>query len=567
MPVSSTNPRPDVEIATQADQVAEGGSATVSLLGETYGASPDGILERYLADGMAGLTSLEGSFVIVVDDRACGNTWVMTDHVGSRTAYIWELGERTLVTNTLAAGPRRELTIDPGGVCSYLANDGVRAGLTPYREVRSMPPGSIADLRSDGGPENYWRVPMAPQSGSIDELAPEMIHLMRRAVRKRLGAFNPGDVLLSLSGGVDSKGLLGLLTEEVGPDTIEAVTYFHGEQVGDMDLPEARLAAATAGVRHRPIAGYQGDFLGTLVDNAVRGDSVAHFCDDANVWRSLGAEAVDGRVVVAGDRQAHHLGLLPDDMPVDALLRLVSFGASGAVDWFLASLPGEAGRVMADEWEERFESVLDEYRVVGNWRDAVHAAYLEQRATPTLSLWRERFSRQAGAVVNPFLDRDLLEFVGHLPRRLNDVGGEFLHRIALERAFPALFERGSAHGGWNVPDWGTEVARHADGVRRLISAVDSPLEALVPKEITLALIDAVVSGGPKLSAATSGWRWAVRRAIKKSAALTDIVRDRKLRRRIAGPVKVGKPALLRRLLTLHLALADHAEVEGLLNEE
>lgn len=533
------------------------GSATIVLVGDLYDAL-DEVPARYASEGIDGLTSLEGSFLIFVADAQNHEAWVVTDHIGSRAAYLWEQDGTTVVTNTLAAGPRTGAALDPGGVCAYLANDGIRSGLTPWSTARAVSPGSVTALHSGGAERRYWRMQTRPEPGNIDDLAVEMHHLMLSSLERRLSGFDGEPISLSLSGGVDSKGLLGLLLDCVPAERISAHTYFHGEQLGDMDLPEAQRAARIAGVGHNSIPGYHGDFLATLIDNAVRGDGAAHFCDDADAWRQLAGESGGKGVVVAGDRQSHHLGRLPRDLPIPSLLRLVSLYPGSVIEWFLARIPDDASRAMITAWDDAYADLVAEYSKMGNWRIAAHPAYIEQRANPTLTLWRERFSSQAGSVISPFLDRNLLDFAGRLPLEFNDVEGDFLHRITLERAYPSIFTGKNAHGGWNVPDWGEEIRTNVDAVRALIVGIDSPLEALVPKAVTLDLLNAVASSDSPVRMARSGWKWQLRKLVKSSELLTRMARERKLQQRLREPMKVGEATLLRRLLTLHLALADHS---------
>ncbi|HSJ35607.1 MAG TPA: asparagine synthase-related protein [Acidimicrobiia bacterium] len=533
------------------------GSLSMAVVGDVYD-GVEAIPDLYRREGIEALTRLHGSFLLFVADEARGQAWVVNDHIGSRAAYIWENADTTLVTNSLADGPRSDSDLDPTGVCSYLANDGVRAGLTPWASARTLPAASVLGLHTSDAPAQYWRQPAMDGEGTIEDLAPQMLELMRAAVERRRTGSENLPVVLSLSGGVDSKGLLGLLLEQLPADRISAYTYYNGEQVGDMDLPEARRAALAAGISHHPIPGYRNDFLHTLVDNALRGEGVAHFCDDADVWRHLGG-TLSG-LVVAGDRQAHQMGHLPEDLPISSLLSLVSLFPTKVIDWFLAMLPSDGARAMVEGWEAVYGSLLAEYGSMDSWRIACHPAYIEQRANPTLTLWRERFSSQAGRVISPFLDRDLLDFVGRLPIALNDVEGNFLHRIALERAFPNLFAGENAHGGWNIPDWGEEMRSAAKPIRSLIEGVGSPLEALVPKEVTLRLLESVSSRESPVDVATTGWKWQLRKLVKSSELLTRLARERKLQQRLRGTMKVGEATMLRRLLTLHLALADHSSV-------
>lgn len=545
-----------VETRLPDSKVFEDESVRLTVLGDLYDTTGTDLLDDYARKGEAALAALQGSYLVVVEDRTTGTTLVSTDHMASRAGFVWELPDRILVTNRLEHGPRSSMEVDPGGVGSYLAADGTRDNLTPLAGVRAIRPGTMVRI-SDGKQEHekYWRIPVEPRESGLEELSGEMLEIMRRAVAKRLAPFDGMPIMLSLSGGADSKGLLGLLCEQVDRSRVQGLTYYHGEQVGDMDLPGARRAAEAMGVEHRIIDGYRGYFIDTLIDNALRGDGMAHFCDDADVWRALG-EGPEPRVVVAGDRQAHHFGVA--DVSVETILWVVSVAPPESIDWFLSGLP--QGDLMAESWGAGFRAIADQYAGTAPLFDAFHPAYLEQRSWPTLGLWRESFSSQAGPVINPFLDRDLMDFVGRLPRDLNDITGQFLHKIVLRDAFPQLFEFEAASGGWNIPDWGMEMVANSEAITRLVQRVDSPLESLVPKEATLKLLNELVEAGPSIRSATSGWRWQLRKVVKNSRALRSLVRRRGFQKRLASPPTVSRAGLLRRLLTLHLALANAEDV-------
>lgn len=554
------------EIAVEPGEssIAQRSEVRLLLLGRSYtfdGA--DGMLEAYLSGGCDSVISGDGSFLaLVIDDRS-NEIHVITDPVGTRAAYLWERRVGYTLTNRIADGPATGRGLDAAGICSYLVGDGTRAGLTPFAGVESLPGGTVATIANGRvQPRRYWRIqPSFADEGavSIDELEKQMLEHMRQAVARRLAVHRDLDIMISLSGGVDSKGLLGLLTEAIDPSRIEAFTYFHGEQVGDMDLPEATRVARIAGVRHRAVAGFSGDFLATLVDNALSGDSMAHFCDDADSWRALSPG--EERLVVAGDRQWHGLGSQPDALPTVAMLGFVSLFPVSAISWFLDRLPENNRRALADGWQSVFDARVAHYETFESWLMAVQPAYVHERVKPTLMLWRELFSQQVGPVVNPYLDRALLDFVAALPQACKDLESpNFLHRRTLTNAFPELFARGSSHGGWNMPNWGAEMRRHGEVLKQWIAKVDSPLEELIPKDVTLGLIEEVGKASPSLSTATDGWRWKVKRVVKTSKVLRNTVRRARLGQRVRRPQTVAPAAMLRRVLTLHLALADAEEV-------
>lgn len=548
-------------------QTAREGAYEVAVTGyvlDGTGTPAERVLAAFKAGGLEAVTRLDGSFGAVVADQSVGQAWAMTDVVSSRAIYLWQEADGSLlVSNTLAEGPTTEHELDPAGVAAYLASDGTHGGLTLFAGVSAVNSGSIVELvSSDPKQVRYWRIDPEPRRATdeFESLRDEMADLMRRSVARRLEAAGTSEVRISLSGGVDSKGLLGILLEEVGREAITAVSYYHGEQVGDMDLPEAQRVARLAGVEHVAIEGYLGDFPSLLAYNSLQGDGAAHFCDEGDVWRTLAAWPA-GATMVVGDRQAHHRGSILN-LTTPQLLRMVSVFPIDAIDWFLERLDPTVADAMRSGWSDRFDDLVAEYGGFVPWQRAAHPAYIEERTSRTLALWRERFSSEAGTVINPYLDRDLLDFVAALPTEFNDTDGRLLHREAILHHWPSASVGLAAHGGWNRPSWGTEIQRHADRLREIVAGTDSRLEELIPKAVTLDLISQVERQGSSLSDASEGIGWQIRKAVKRSKLLTSVVRSQKGRRKLMVPPRIDPATLTREVLTLHLALADRESVES-----
>lgn len=542
------------------------GSVEVAALGYVTagrGTTSERVLSAYQTGGLRSVTELDGSFLAVIADQKESRVLAITDVTSSRAGYLGEKDGRLTLANSLRQVDCRQHPLDAGGIASYLASDGCHGLLTPYSGVHALAPGTITELRPGAvTTDRYWRSTPRPSRSIADFaiLRDEMIDLMRDSVRHRLAVTNPEQVAISLSGGVDSRGLLGMLLEHLSPDRISALTYYHGEQVGDMDLPEARRIARLGGVEHRAVRGYLGDLPALVAYNALHGEGVAHFCDEADVWRTLEAEG-DFDAMVVGDRQAHHQPSL-GNLTTDQLLRVVSVFSPEAVGWFLERLDGDSAAALHTGWERRYEEIRDEYASFGPWEISVHPAYIEERMSRTLALWRERFSSQAGVVLNPYLDRRLLDFVSTLPLELNDVEGRFLHREAIVHAWPEVAGGLVSAGGWNAPSWGTEIQRHAPALRHLVTRVDSRLEELIPKAVVLDLVAEVERHGSSLLEATEGVGWRLRKAVKRSRILSSAVRRVKGRTKLEVSPRVDRAGLTRRLLTMHLALADPQEVEA-----
>lgn len=98
--------------------------------------------------------------------------------------------------------------VDDDYIAGYFAND-PDSDLTPYREIREVPPGHTVRIR-DGKVfiDRYWR--FSPKSRirykSDAEYEEHFRHIFRRSVRRRLRSDSP--ILAELSGGLDSSSVV-----------------------------------------------------------------------------------------------------------------------------------------------------------------------------------------------------------------------------------------------------------------------------------------------------------------------------------------------------------------------
>jgi asparagine synthase (glutamine-hydrolysing) len=118
--------------------------------------------------------------------------------------------------------------IDDDYIAGYLAND-PDAHLTPYREIREVPPGQFVSVRnSRASIERFWR--FSPKSriryNTDAEYEEHFRHLFRQSVRRRLRSDSP--ILAELSGGLDSSSIVcvadGILASEATSNSSEIIT-------------------------------------------------------------------------------------------------------------------------------------------------------------------------------------------------------------------------------------------------------------------------------------------------------------------------------------------------------
>jgi asparagine synthase (glutamine-hydrolysing) len=98
--------------------------------------------------------------------------------------------------------------IEDDYIAGYFAHD-PDAHLTPFREIREVPPGQFVRIRNRGvSVERFWR--FSPRSRvrykTDTEYEEHFRHLFRHAVRRRLRSDSP--ILAELSGGLDSSSIV-----------------------------------------------------------------------------------------------------------------------------------------------------------------------------------------------------------------------------------------------------------------------------------------------------------------------------------------------------------------------
>jgi hypothetical protein len=133
--------------------------------------------------------------------------------------------------------------------------------------VPELPSGDPLSLVSD------WSRPprRSPRSVSESTLVREGVRALRAAVEQSaVAAHGRGDQVVLLSGGLDSRAVLGGLLEAYGPGEVLAASF---GSAGEQDLEFASQVARVAGVRHEVLESFSVDWTTQgLVDSVLARD-------------------------------------------------------------------------------------------------------------------------------------------------------------------------------------------------------------------------------------------------------------------------------------------------------
>ncbi|HEX4440102.1 MAG TPA: hypothetical protein VH854_08525 [Thermoanaerobaculia bacterium] len=289
---------------------------TLWLVGDL--AEGAGSADRLLADvafGRRDGRDLNGS-LLLLGWNAAENRWhVWTDRFATVHAYHSESSRGAALGTSFglvsrAASARR---LDGEALCGYLACGFFPADRTFYDDVRILRPASHYVFDATGrrvSEERYasWRhVPDSRRSRP--DTAAELADLLRRVLAEQTAA---GRVAIPISGGLDSRTTVALLTEpgRPAPPRFWSYTYGYGDDSVETDIGRRVAAARGLPVRSLTIGRYLFERLDDLLD------SVEGFQDVTQTRQTAvsGLLASDADSVVA----AHWGDVWLDDMGIGA---------------------------------------------------------------------------------------------------------------------------------------------------------------------------------------------------------------------------------------------------------
>lgn len=450
------------------------------------------LLTEYLRTGLSMTQDLDGSFSILILDARQDSVTAVTDPINSRRIFLTEGVDEHWLSTSLHKHPVQHSELSPAALGSLLTSGVMHSNLTPFEGVIVLERASIHHglgyrLRS----EPYWSYDFETEhvSQPEGELVEALAGLLRESIWRCMSVFNPSSILVSLSGGHDSKSILGFLAEsEALLEKTQAFSYHHGVEIGDSDAASARLSAELLGVPWQCVEAYNGDLSAVIIANGHFGQGMANFCEEVSAWLelapSLGSDP--GNLLVTGDMFAPARWGPRDRKHI---LDLIRINPASHIEWFLRRLEPASAAAIRIGWDSVYEGLLNRMPPSDNLTDIHHYMYLDQRISNTLMLWRECFQRPFLPVITPYLDRNLLDFWRKVPADLRD--RKLLYKRALKHALPELFRLPISGGNWNPPDWSHELRVHGGALRDWLREVPSRLDAVVPPGVLVGMLDDV----------------------------------------------------------------------------
>jgi len=212
------------------------------------------LLRAYRKEGAKSLAGLNGRYVAVVWDPVRNALHLANDVLGLKPLFLWHNGRDFYFSSNvwaLVCDPEFRREVDPRGLVDLLLLSYQQANRTLFRDVSVLPPGGVVTV--SGGqvaarPVRGLRFSDEHWGSPVEDIADQMHALLSQSIRRRVP--ERSRVLLPLSGGFDSRSMLGLLLKRRA--RIHAVTQRHYGLFGE-DARYARKLARQTGVPHNMV--------------------------------------------------------------------------------------------------------------------------------------------------------------------------------------------------------------------------------------------------------------------------------------------------------------------------
>jgi asparagine synthase (glutamine-hydrolysing) len=454
------------------------------------------VVHLYEDQGARCVENLNGMFAFALWDERERRLLLARDRFGKKPLYYADVGGLLLFGSELKAlleHPACPHELDLGSLSRYLALEYVPTPHSIFAGVRKLPGGHVLHWHEGRiAVERYWDLEFGDGRAAMsdDEYADELRRHLREAVRRRLVSDVPLGAFLS--GGIDSSSVVAMMARELSAGSVKTFSIGFAERSFD-ESEHARRVARHFGTDHHEDVFTASALLDVLPDVADVLDEP--FADPSVLPTYLLSRFTRGSVTVAlagdgGDellagyptfpadrfarlyrvpRLLHERAVVPlaDRLPVSTANFSLDFkvkrflrGAAEPADrrhamWLGAFTPAEQAALLGHVGVDPFAETQRAFAAAPT-KDPLERliyAYATTYLQDDILVKVDRASMACSLEVRaPFLDVELVEFLGRVPPRLKLRRLDTKH--LLKRAMAGVLPpgiAGRAKKGFGIP--------------------------------------------------------------------------------------------------------------------
>ena len=277
--------------------LARSGQVQVFLHGEIYNdeaANSDPlefIYRLYEKEKLNFASFLNGSFVIVIVDEGEDVVLIANDRLAAKPLFHFCDGQALyfgpeMKSLFLVPSLKRELNL--AAVADFLANGQFTKEHTLIESLEMVDNATVLKVASGGvARHRYWKYELerGGKDHGRDYYQKRLAELLRQAVRRRLRTDSTYGVLLS--GGYDSRGILGCYLEERNDRELHTISWGREEDIPNSDCAIAKRLAQRLGADHRFYKLIPEEVIDSFRDFILLGEGLTWFPESYDVFHRI----------------------------------------------------------------------------------------------------------------------------------------------------------------------------------------------------------------------------------------------------------------------------------------
>ena len=439
---------------------ARNGQVKVFLHGEIYNdevinANPlEFIYRLYEKNGLNFASLLNGSFVIIIVDEGEDTVLIANDRIAFKPLFHFSDGQAVYFgpeIKSLLLVPSLERKLNLAGVADFLTNGHFTREHTLIEGLEAMDRATVLKLTAGGiARHKYWRheFKMGEDRG-LKYYQETLAGLLGQAVGRRLRTDNVYGILLS--GGLDSRGILGSYREARPGQELHTISWGREEYIPNSDCAIARRLAQKLGAQHRFYKLSAEEIIDNFRDFILLGEGLTDFPESYDVFHRIKEQqGID--IVLRGDHcfgsaswlKVHDEHTMFLSIPLDALQYIEQYQKILKPSYYRLFCELDAETIHHVSSRCNAENIF-------NRRNFFYTDVRTRFYFGPLN-YVKNFAIES---FTPLLDYDLLDFVSTLPVRY--ILGKGIWKKTVAEEFPEVAEQEAQEH--NMIDWAASFKR------------------------------------------------------------------------------------------------------------
>jgi asparagine synthetase B (glutamine-hydrolysing) len=448
--------------------LARNGQVKVFLHGDIYNdeianSSPLEFIYRLYEKHQLNFASfLNGSFVVVIVDDGEDTVLIANDRIAYKPLFYFSDSQAFYFgpeMKSLLLVPSLERRLNLAAVADFLTNGHFTVGHTLIENLETMDRATVLKLTISGVSKyKYWEHKFeVDKDRGLRYYQEKMVELLGQALRRRLRTDNSYGILLS--GGLDSRGILGAYIRERQGRDLHTMSWGREEDIPNSDCVIAKRLARRIGAKHRFYKLTADEIINDFRKFIFFGEGLTDFPESYDVF-SMIKEQQGIDIVLRGDHyfgsaswlKVHNEHTMFNSIPLKALAYIKEYQ-----------------RILKPSYYQLFCKLDSE--TIRHVSSRCNANNIFNRRNFFYTDVRTRFyfaplnyvKNFAIESVSPLLDYDFLDFVTTLPVKY--ILGKAIWKKSIAEEFPDLADKEAQNH--NMIDWAASF-KDSPGLKRFV---------------------------------------------------------------------------------------------------